>query len=58
MHQLLPSRRCDKMDRAWLLFSLFSGVLVWFAFSGIGLVWAQETRHASGREGCASGQRG
>jgi biopolymer transport protein ExbB len=42
MRQLLPSRPGDKMDRAWLLFSLFSGVLVWFAFSGIGLVWAQE----------------
>jgi biopolymer transport protein ExbB len=42
MRQLLPSRPGDKMDRAWLLFSLFSGVLVWFAFSGIGPVWAQE----------------
>jgi biopolymer transport protein ExbB len=42
MRQLLPSRPGDKMDRAWLLFSLFSGVLVWFAFSGIGLVGAQE----------------
>ena len=42
MRQLLPSRPGDKMDRAWLLFSLLSGVLVWFAFSGIGLVKAQE----------------
>ncbi len=42
MRQLLPSRPGDKLDRAWLLFSLFSGVLVWFAFSGIGLIRAQE----------------
>jgi biopolymer transport protein ExbB len=42
MHQLLPSRPGDKMDRAWLLFSLVSGVLVWFAFSGNGLLRAQE----------------
>ncbi len=42
MRQLLPSRPGDKMDRAWLLFSLVSGVLVWFAFSGIGLVRAQD----------------
>jgi biopolymer transport protein ExbB len=42
MRQLLPSRPGDKMDRAWLLFSLFSGLLVWFALSGIGLTRAQE----------------
>ena len=61
MRQLLPSRPGDKMDRAWLLFSLFSGVLVWFAFSGIGRAQgpgAGEARHAGGREGRAGGQRG
>jgi biopolymer transport protein ExbB len=42
MRQLLPSRPGDQMDRAWLLFSLFSAILLWFAFSGIGLVKAQD----------------
>jgi biopolymer transport protein ExbB len=42
MRQLLPSRPGDKLDRAWLLFSLISGVLVWFAFSGIAVLKAQD----------------
>ena len=42
MRQLLPSRPGDQMDRAWLLFSLFSAILLCFAFSGIGLVRAQD----------------
>jgi biopolymer transport protein ExbB len=44
MRQLLPSRPGDKMDRAWLFFSLCSGILVWFACSGIGPVSAQEAK--------------
>ena len=61
MRQLLPFRPGDKQDRAWLLLSLLSGVLVWFAFSGIGLghgSGASEDRHAGGREGCTGGQGG
>jgi biopolymer transport protein ExbB len=42
MHQLLPSRRSDQTDRAWLLFCLLSGLLVWVAWGGHGLVNAQE----------------
>jgi biopolymer transport protein ExbB len=44
MRQLLPSRPGDTLDRAWLLFSLASGILIWFAFSGAGLVHAQEPK--------------
>jgi biopolymer transport protein ExbB len=42
MRQLLPSRPGDKTDRAWMLFSLLSGVLVWLASGGLDLVRAQE----------------
>jgi biopolymer transport protein ExbB len=42
MHQLLPSRRGDNADRARLLFCLLSGLLVWVAWGGHGLVKAQE----------------
>ena len=42
MRQLLPSRRGDKTERAWLLFSLLSGLLVWVAWGGRGPVNAQE----------------
>jgi biopolymer transport protein ExbB len=42
MRHLLPSPAGDKMDRAWILFALFSSVVLWFAFGGIGRVTAQE----------------
>jgi len=42
MRQLLPSRPGDDRNRAWFLFALLSGVLVWLASGGIGLVKAQE----------------
>ena len=42
MQERLPSRRGDKTDRAWLLFCLLSGLLVWVASGGHGLVNAQE----------------
>ncbi|HEX3448591.1 MAG TPA: MotA/TolQ/ExbB proton channel family protein [Isosphaeraceae bacterium] len=42
MHQLLPFRRSDKTERRWLLFCLLSGLLVWAAWEGHGLVNAQE----------------
>jgi biopolymer transport protein ExbB len=42
MQERLPSRRVDKTDRAWLLFCLLSGFLVWVASGGHGLVNAQE----------------
>ena len=42
MRQLLPSRPDAKMDKAWLLFSLVSAVLVWLACGGTGLLRAQE----------------
>jgi biopolymer transport protein ExbB len=42
MHQLLPFRRSDKTERRWLLFCLLSGLLVWVAWEGHGLVNAQE----------------
>jgi biopolymer transport protein ExbB len=42
MRQLLPFRHGDKSDRAWIFLSLLSGVLVWFAFSALGPVMAQE----------------
>jgi len=38
----LPSRPGDKTDRAWVVFRLLCGVLVWLASCGIGLVMAQE----------------
>ncbi|MFI5454386.1 MAG: MotA/TolQ/ExbB proton channel family protein [Isosphaerales bacterium] len=42
MRQFLPSRPGDTTAGAWLLFTLLSGVLVWLASGGIGLVMAQE----------------
>jgi len=42
MPQQLPCRRGDKTERAWLLFCLLSGLLVWVAWGGHGLVNAQE----------------
>jgi len=42
MRQFLPSFPGDKTDGAWFLFTLISGVLVWLASGGIGLVMAQE----------------
>jgi biopolymer transport protein ExbB len=42
MRQLLPSRPGDDRNGAWILFTLLSGVLVWLASGGIGLVAAQE----------------
>jgi len=42
MRQLLPSRHGVESDRAWILLSLLSGVMVWFAFSALGPVMAQE----------------
>jgi len=42
MRQLLPSRPGDKTDGALVLFCLLSGVLVWLASGGMGLVSAQE----------------
>jgi biopolymer transport protein ExbB len=42
MRELLPSRRAGMTDVGWLVFSLASGVLVWLAAGGLGLVRAQE----------------
>jgi biopolymer transport protein ExbB len=42
MRQLLPSRRRDNTDGAWLLFTCLSGALVWLAAGGLDLVRAQE----------------
>jgi len=42
MPQLLPSHPGDKTDGAWVLFAALSGVLVWLASGGMGLVMAQE----------------
>lgn len=42
MRQLLPSRLGAKFDREWILLSLVGGAIAWFAFSGLGLVAAQE----------------
>jgi len=42
MRQLLPSRPCGKSNRAWLLFSLLSGVWLVLAWGGLGMVKAQE----------------
>jgi len=42
MRQFLPSRPGDTTAGAWFLFTLLSGVLVWLASGGIGLVMAQE----------------
>ena len=42
MRELLPSRRAGMTDVGWLVFSLASGVLVWLAAPGLGLVRAQE----------------
>ncbi len=42
MRQLLPSHPGDDTNRAWFLFALLSGALLWLASGGIGLVKAQE----------------
>ncbi len=42
MHQRLASRLGNNKDRAWLVFCLLSGLLVWAAWDGNGLVSAQE----------------
>ncbi len=42
MRQHLHSRRAPKAEWAWLIFTLLSSGLVWFATSGMGLARAQE----------------
>jgi biopolymer transport protein ExbB len=53
MHPLLPSRRSDKTERAWLVFCLLSGLLVWVAWEGHGLVNAQEPVKTDGAKDAA-----
>jgi biopolymer transport protein ExbB len=42
MHQRLASRRGDKTERAWFVFWLLSGFLVWIAWERQGVLNAQE----------------
>ena len=44
MRQLWLSRPGDGSDRAWLIFSLVSAVLVWLAWGGLDFARAQEPK--------------